>query len=93
MTAMRRHHLGRSLRAEAGQVYELRDGTAAWLARIERRDATSVRSIGRADWSIKGICVSGYVVSCRSGNSIRLLGAGEATEFGCPQYVPLPPPE
>lgn len=29
------HHLGRVLRAEAGQLYELSDGTCAWVARIE----------------------------------------------------------
>lgn len=29
------HHLGRVLRAEAGQLYELSDGSSAWLARIE----------------------------------------------------------
>jgi 16S rRNA (uracil1498-N3)-methyltransferase len=29
------HHLGHVLRAEAGQLYELSDGSSAWLARIE----------------------------------------------------------
>ena len=29
------HHLGRVLRAQAGQLYELSDGTAVWLGRIE----------------------------------------------------------
>ena len=29
------HHLGRVLRAEAGQLYELSDGKSAWLARVE----------------------------------------------------------
>ena len=29
------HHLGHVLRAQAGQFYELSDGSAAWLARIE----------------------------------------------------------
>jgi len=29
------HHLGRVLRAEPGQLYELSDGKAAWLARVE----------------------------------------------------------
>jgi len=29
------HHLGRVLRAERGQLYELSDGKAAWLGRIE----------------------------------------------------------
>lgn len=30
------HHLGRVLRAEPGQVYELSDGEAVWLGRVER---------------------------------------------------------
>src|SRR5579862_1972334 len=30
------HHLGRVLRAEPGQSYELSDGQAVWLARVER---------------------------------------------------------
>lgn len=29
------HHLGRVLRAERGQVYELSDGSRVWLARVE----------------------------------------------------------
>src|SRR5580704_12205022 len=29
------HHLGNVLRAQEGQLYELSDGSAAWLARIE----------------------------------------------------------
>ena len=29
------HHLGRVLRAQKGQLYELSDGASAWLARIE----------------------------------------------------------
>src|SRR5438105_14370986 len=29
------HHLGRVLRAEAGQLYELSDGEKVWLGRIE----------------------------------------------------------
>ncbi len=35
------HHLGRVLRAEPGQMYELSDGKVAWLGRVERvgRDA------------------------------------------------------
>src|SRR5260370_13269201 len=30
------HHLGRVLRAQQGQVYELSDGQRIWLARIEK---------------------------------------------------------
>ena len=29
------HHLGNVLRAQTGQLYELSDGSAAWLSRIE----------------------------------------------------------
>ena len=29
------HHLGRVLRAESGQLYELSDGASVWLARTE----------------------------------------------------------
>ena len=29
-------HLGRVLRAEPGQLYELSDGERVWLARVER---------------------------------------------------------
>jgi len=35
MTGDAAHHVGRVLRAERGQLYELSDGQAAWLARIE----------------------------------------------------------
>jgi 16S rRNA (uracil1498-N3)-methyltransferase len=30
------HHLGRVLRAQVGQLYELSDGNAVWLARVDR---------------------------------------------------------
>jgi 16S rRNA (uracil1498-N3)-methyltransferase len=36
------HHLGRVLRAEPGQSYELSDGQAVWLARVERVDRDAV---------------------------------------------------
>ena len=36
------HHLGHVLRAEPGQLYELSDGHAVWLARVERAAAESV---------------------------------------------------
>lgn len=40
MTGDAAHHLGRVLRAEAGQLYELSDGERVWLGRVEetRRD-------------------------------------------------------
>jgi len=36
------HHLGRVLRAEAGQLYELSDGSSVFLARIERLSSDRV---------------------------------------------------
>lgn len=35
MTGEAAHHLGRVLRAEPGQLYELSDGKVVWLARVE----------------------------------------------------------
>jgi 16S rRNA (uracil1498-N3)-methyltransferase len=37
------HHLGRVLRAEPGQLYELSDGERVWLARTDRVDRDEVR--------------------------------------------------
>ncbi len=36
MQGERAHHVGRVLRAEPGQLYELSDGKCVWLGRIER---------------------------------------------------------
>ncbi len=36
------HHLGRVLRAEPGQLYELSDGVSVWLARTERVEREAV---------------------------------------------------
>ncbi|MGC2416319.1 MAG: hypothetical protein WA434_01160, partial [Candidatus Acidiferrales bacterium] len=44
-------HLGRVLRAEPGQLYELSDGRAVWLARIERV-ALSKRGESRIDFAL-----------------------------------------
>lgn len=44
-------HLGRVLRAEAGQLYELSDGTAVWLARIENV-SVSKRGESRIDFAL-----------------------------------------
>ena len=37
------HHLGRVLRAEAGQLYELSDGQRVWLARTEKLSRDEIR--------------------------------------------------
>lgn len=44
-------HLGRVLRAQPGQLYELSDGRAVWLARIERV-ALSKRGESRIDFAL-----------------------------------------
>jgi 16S rRNA (uracil1498-N3)-methyltransferase len=44
-------HLGRVLRAEPGQLYELSDGRVVWLARIERV-AVSKRGESRVDFAL-----------------------------------------
>ncbi len=44
-------HLGRVLRAEPGQLYELSDGERVWLARIERV-AVSKRGPSRIDFAL-----------------------------------------
>lgn len=44
-------HLGRVLRAEPGQLYELSDGERVWLARVERV-AVSKRGPSRIDFSL-----------------------------------------
>jgi 16S rRNA (uracil1498-N3)-methyltransferase len=43
-------HLGRVLRAETGQLYELSDGTAVWLARIENVSVSKRQS--RIDFAL-----------------------------------------
>jgi len=37
------HHLGRVLRAQAGQLYELSDGKTVWLSRVERVARDSIQ--------------------------------------------------
>jgi 16S rRNA (uracil1498-N3)-methyltransferase len=44
-------HLGRVLRAEPGQLYELSDGRSVWLARVERV-ALSKRGENRVDFAL-----------------------------------------
>ncbi len=44
-------HLGRVLRAEPGQLYELSDGSRAWLARVERV-ALSKRGENRIEFAL-----------------------------------------
>src|SRR5579862_6686222 len=83
------HHLGRVLRAEAGQLYELSDGRQLWLARTESvgRDEvqfTLVEQLPAPDAAV-GIELLLAVVKFD-----RLEWALEkATELGVDEIVPL----
>jgi 16S rRNA (uracil1498-N3)-methyltransferase len=83
------HHLGRVLRAQAGQLYELSDGNSVWLARTEAvgRDAVQFALVER-------------LPARRSPLRITLLLAivkfdrfewaiEKATELGVDEIVPL----
>ena len=86
-------HLGRVLRAEPGQLYELSDGQSVWLARVERV-ALSKRE-NRVEFSLVE-----RVLSPESSLKIELLVSlvkfdrfewciEKATELGVTEIVPL----
>lgn len=87
-------HLGRVLRAEPGQLYELSDGRAVWLARIERV-ALSKRGESRIDFRL----VEPVATSEPSVQSDLLLSLvkfdrfewclEKATELGAREIIPL----
>lgn len=83
------HHLGRVLRAQPGQVYELSDGSVVWLARVENvaRDRVEFQLTEQ---------LPGYVppFKCTLLLSVVKFDAFEwalekATELGVTRIVPL----
>ena len=87
-------HLGRVLRAEPGQLYELSDGHSIWLARVERV-AVSKRGESRIDFALVE-----RVAASEPRVEIDLLLAvvkferfewclEKATELGAREIVPL----
>jgi 16S rRNA (uracil1498-N3)-methyltransferase len=87
-------HLGRVLRAEPGQLYELSDGNTVWLARIER----VVRS--KSGKSQIDFALVENIPSCEPSLNLHLLLSivkfdrfewclEKATELGVTQITPL----
>src|SRR5271163_3678549 len=87
-------HLGRVLRAEPGQLYELSDGQSVWLARIERV-ALSKRGPNRIEFALVE-----PIESAESSRRIQLLVSivkfdrfewclEKATELGVDEIIPL----
>lgn len=89
LTGEAAHHLGRVLRAEPGQMYELSDGSSVWLATIE------VASKDRVEFSL----VEPVPVRVSALDKTLLLAVvkfnafewalEKATELGVNRIVPL----
>ncbi len=92
-------HLGRVLRAEPGQVYELSDGEQVWLGRVEKNSrATSASGRGK-DGAIEFALIE-QIPARESVLRIKLLlsivkfermewSLEKATELGVAEIVPL----
>lgn len=83
------HHLGRVLRAEPGQLFELSDGRAVWLARTERvrRDAVDfslVEPLPARQPRLQATLLLAIVKFDRFEWSLE-----KATELGVTEIVPL----
>jgi 16S rRNA (uracil1498-N3)-methyltransferase len=83
------HHLGRVLRAQPGQLYELSDGTSVWLGRIETvsRDTIDFSLIEELD---------GYIPELETTLLLAVVkfdafewAIEKATELGVSHIVPL----
>lgn len=87
-------HLGRVLRAEPGQLYELSDGQRVWLGRIERV-ALSKRGENRIDFSLvepleaqePALRIELYIALVKFDRFEWCLE--KATELGASEIVPL----
>jgi len=83
------HHLGRVLRAEPGQLYELSDGESVWLGRVERvaRDEVQfalVEQLPARATRLRVILLLAIVKFDRFEWSLE-----KATELGVSEIVPL----
>lgn len=94
-------HLGRVLRAEPGQVYELSDGEQVWLGRVEKNSLVSIASgRGNKNGAIEFALIE-QIPATESALRIRVLLSivkfdrmewcfEKATELGVTEIVPLP---
>ncbi|MGH9790481.1 MAG: RsmE family RNA methyltransferase [Candidatus Acidiferrales bacterium] len=83
------HHLGRVLRAQAGQLYELSDGSAVWLGRVERvtKDAVEfslVEAVAAQEARLRTTLLLSIVKFDRFEWCLE-----KATELGAAEIVPL----
>ena len=83
------HHLGRVLRAEPGQLYELSDGKRVWLARIEevRRDRVEF-SLAEELPSREPLFQTVLLLSIVKFDAFE-FALEKATELGVSRIVPL----
>lgn len=92
-------HLGRVLRAESGQVYELSDGEQVWLGRVEKNSRAPSAS-GRGRNSAIEFALIEQIPARESALRIKLLlsvvkfdrlewSLEKATELGVTEIVPL----
>lgn len=89
LTGEAAHHLGRVLRAEPGQVYELSDGNSVFLGRIDqvsrdRIDFALLEEISRANLSLEITILLAVVKFDRFEWALE-----KATELGVDKIVPL----
>jgi 16S rRNA (uracil1498-N3)-methyltransferase len=83
------HHLGRVLRAQPGQLYELSDGTSVWLARIENvsRDRVDFALIEQLPGHIPQLKTT-LLLSVVKFDAFE-WALEKATELGVTRVVPL----
>jgi len=83
------HHLGRVLRAESGQLYELSDGERVWLARTERVERDEIRFSLVEQLETPRACVRIELLLAIVKFDRFEWALEKATELGADEIVPL----
>jgi 16S rRNA (uracil1498-N3)-methyltransferase len=83
------HHLGRVLRAEPGQLYELSDGESVWLARTEDvgREAIEFALVERMPVRVAPLRITLFLAIVKFDSFEWAIE--KATELGADEIVPL----